>query len=453
MIRRFLLVAVFLAIASVNVFAQTDIDAAFDLMRHGDIQGSFEKFKASAMKANVYAQFCLAVCYEKGYGTEKNASEAFRYYRKTAEKGLAVGQRALADCYKKGIGTGVDNDKYGYWLAKAAGKYDPKGLTVLDDAYAEGMKYMAAGPIQPKQEEDVPRNDMALNDKEQIKPKAEPTPIKMKEERKSIEQESEPVIVSDIDINIPTSSTVNNNTFAVIIGNENYQRVAKVEFAENDANTFATYCKNALGIPANNIRSYTDATFGTMLVALKDIKSIADAYQGDLSVIFYYAGHGIPDGTGKAYLLPVDADGTQPEACLATDRLYEELNALQAKSVIVFMDACFSGAQRSEGMIVAARGVALKTKSGVPKGNCVVFSAANGEETAFPYKDKGHGMFTYFLLKKLQETKGNVTLGELGEYIQTNVERQSAVVNRKKQTPTVVPSASAGDWKSARLVQ
>ena len=116
------------------------------------------------------------------------------------------------------------------------------------------------------------------------------------------------------------------------------------------------------------------------------------------------------------------------------------------------MDACFSGAQRGDGMLVEARGVASKAKASAPKGNMVVFSAANGDETAYPYKEKGHGMFTYFLLKKLNETKGNVTLGELGDYITTQVKQQSVVVNRKSQTPTVVPSNTMGDdWRNWKL--
>jgi hypothetical protein len=38
----------------------------------------------------------------------------------------------------------------------------------------------------------------------------------------------------------------------------------------------------------------------------------------------------------------------------------------------------------------------------MPQGNMVVFSAAQGDETAYPNNDEKHGMFTYFLLKKLQ---------------------------------------------------
>ena len=68
-------------------------------------------------------------------------------------------------------------------------------------------------------------------------------------------------------------------------------------------------------------------------------------------------------------------------------------------------------------MLATARGVAIKPKASTPGGNVIVFSAATGDETAYPYDEKGHGLFTYFLLKKLQENKGNVTLGELSAYL------------------------------------
>lgn len=255
-----------------------------------------------------------------------------------------------------------------------------------------------------------------------------------------------------IDKNIPVNPTTNKNTFVVIIGNEDYQRVSKVSYALNDASTFASYCQKTLGIPQQNIRSYRNATYGTMLSALDDIKGIATAYHGNLDVVFYYAGHGIPSETDKsAYLLPVDADGMRTEVCLSTKRLYQTLGELNAQNVVVFMDACFSGAQRGDGMLASARGVALKVKADVPQGNTVVFSAATGEETAFPYKEKGHGMFTYFLLKKLQESKGEATLGELGEYVSEEVAKQSIVINHKSQTPTIISSDAMSSWKEIKL--
>ena len=260
------------------------------------------------------------------------------------------------------------------------------------------------------------------------------------------------VVDNALDINIPVTNEENKKTFSVIIGNENYERVTKVQYALNDAKVFASYCKKTLGLPKDNIRIYRDATYGTMLSALDDIKSIASAFEGDLNVIFYYAGHGVPSESDKtAYLLPVDASGQHTEVCLSTKRLYDTLDGLHAKRVLVFMDACFSGAQRGEGMLASARGVALKVKQDAPKGNMVVFSAATGDETAYPYKEKGHGLFTYYLLKKLQDTKGDVTLGELSDYVNKEVRRQSVVINHKSQSPTVVPAAGMSDWTSIKL--
>ena len=252
-----------------------------------------------------------------------------------------------------------------------------------------------------------------------------------------------------LDENIPVSEIKSNNTFVIAIGNENYQLVPSVSFAENDMEVFCKYCQKTLGVPISNIRKYKDATFGVMLSAISDLKDIAEAYNGDINVLFYYAGHGFPDEKShNAYLLPVDADGKQPEVCFPISRLYSELAALKSKSTVVFMDACFSGSQRGDGMLASARGVAIKAKEEKLHGNLVVFSAASGDETAYPYREKGHGMFTYFLLKKLQETKGAVTLGELSDYVTTNVKRQSVVTNRKSQTPTVIYSESFGmDWR------
>jgi len=259
--------------------------------------------------------------------------------------------------------------------------------------------------------------------------------------------------LSDVASNIPTTGARNENTFAVIIANENYHEESKVEFAKNDGETFKKYCIQTLGLPANNVKFIADATLNNILREINWLNQIAEAYKGEASIIFYYAGHGIPDESTKtSYLLPVDGFGSDVKSGYSLERLYQTLGKMNVKSVIVFMDACFSGAQRSGEMMVAARGIAIKTTQGEPVGNMVVFSAAQGDETAFPYREKGHGMFTYFLLKKLQETKGESTLGELSDYITDNVKKQSIVVNRKSQTPTVTPSATMAEkWKGMKL--
>ena len=258
---------------------------------------------------------------------------------------------------------------------------------------------------------------------------------------------------SDVDINIPENAINNETTFAIIIANENYQEESKVEYALNDGETFKTYCQKTLGLPEDNIHYKKDATLNNILSEVDWLSQVAKAYNGEANLIVYYAGHGIPDETnGSAYLLPIDGKGTNLRTGYSLAELYKTLGELPSQRITVFMDACFSGTKRGEGMLASARGVAIKSKPEAPKGKMIVFSAAQGDETAYPYEDKQHGLFTYFLLKKLQETKGNITLGELGEYIKQQVSRKSIVTNGKSQTPSVSASTSVEqNWKTLKF--
>jgi len=258
---------------------------------------------------------------------------------------------------------------------------------------------------------------------------------------------------SDVDVQIPENGIVNNQTFAVVIGNENYKNEIKVNFAANDATSFYQYAIKTLGVPKNQIHLVTDATFGQMLEELKWLNDIAKAYNGSAKLIFYYAGHGMPDEQSKsAFLIPTDGNSTLMQTAVKVDDLYARLTEYPTQSVTVFLDACFSGGSR-EGMLAKGRGVKIKPKEDALKGNLVVFSATSGDETAYPYKDKCHGLFTYYLLNKLKETKGNITYQGLYDYLKTNVNQQSIVTNQKPQTPKLNVSPEMSNWESMKLVE
>ncbi len=269
-------------------------------------------------------------------------------------------------------------------------------------------------------------------------------------------QTSAPTIItrqSDVDQNIPIVKQPNEETYVLIIGNENYQNVADVNSAGHDGDIFREYCIKTLGIPENHIKYFKDATLVNIHEGLSFIRNGVKGLNGNADVIFYYSGHGMPDEETKdAYLVPVDGNATVMETCYSLDRLYNELNSLNAKSTMVFLDACFSGARRDDQMLVAARGIARKPKAAALKGNMFVLSAASGQETAMAYQDKNHGMFTYFLLKKLQDSKGKATLKEISDYVTRNVTEQSNIVNKKSQTPKVRLSGEMGNqWTTKTL--
>ena len=257
---------------------------------------------------------------------------------------------------------------------------------------------------------------------------------------------------SDIDRNIPAVARRNDRTFALIVANENYRRESAVPFAANDGKIFAEYLKKTLGLPEDNIQLVVDGSLNDIKFGLNKLSQICGAFPGEASVIVYYAGHGIPDEASKdAYLLPVDGYGTDTSTGYSLRDLYASLGSMPSKQTAVFLDACFSGSERRGNMMMSARGVKIKPTAPRVEGNMVVFSATMDDETAYPYEQENHGMFTYFLLKKLQESKGDVSLGELADFVITKVKQTSILKNDKIQTPTVTASPAAPNWKNSKL--
>ncbi len=259
-------------------------------------------------------------------------------------------------------------------------------------------------------------------------------------------------LVSDVDEHIPTTKIKNDNTFALIIANENYQSVGSVPYALNDGRIFKQYCEQTLGLDSKKVHYLPNATGNQIKTEINWLQNVLSVFD-NANAIFYYAGHGLPDESSRtSYLMPVDGVTQDLTTCYKLDDLYAMLGNMQANHVLIFMDACFSGSNRGEGMLVSARGVALKARAGQPQGKMVVYAAAQGNETAYPYTEQQHGLFTYFLLKKLQESEGDLTCEELGDYIQTNVKQQSILENNKSQTPCVTPATEVvTEWRTWRL--
>lgn len=253
-----------------------------------------------------------------------------------------------------------------------------------------------------------------------------------------------------VDTKIAVNSQTDDKTFVVIVSNENYKNEESVPFAKNDGEVFKVYCQKTLGIPEDHIRFSPDATLGEMNYAIYWLGNMLKAYDGEARAIVYYSGHGMPDESGKeAYLLPVDGFSQSTEGALSTKNLYKKLGDMNSKNIMVFLDACFSGAKRDGKMLASSRGVAIKAKIDPVSDNTVVFSAAQGDETAYPYKSQKHGMFTYYVLEKMQQSGGYTTLGELSDYVTQQVKRKAVVENNgKSQTPTVIASSGNSNWRN-----
>lgn len=264
---------------------------------------------------------------------------------------------------------------------------------------------------------------------------------------------------SDVDKNIPSTPNQNSNRFALIIGNEDYSShqldlsdEVNVDYARNDASAFKEYAINVLGIPQENMIFMLDATTGKMNQGIAKANKILKITDGEAEMFVYYAGHGLPDEqTKEAYIMPVDVSGKNATEGIALKTMYEKLTEYPSKRVTVFIDACFSGGARNQGLL-AARGVKINPKESPLKGNLVVFSASSGVQSSLPYKQKEHGFFTYYLLKKLKESRGQVTYNELSEYLIDNVSLKSVLINDKEQSPKVsISSESQNIWMNWKI--
>lgn len=258
--------------------------------------------------------------------------------------------------------------------------------------------------------------------------------------------------LSIVDTDIPKAAVVRNETYALVIGNERYRFVADVPFARNDAMIFAEYCKNTLGIPAENVHVCEDGTKHMILEQeLTDWLGTEVTNRSSKRLIVYYAGHGVPDikDHNKAYLLPTDVYGTKPHEGIALDKFYSILGNLGFERVTVFLDACFSGVNRDNDGLSLDRAVEVEAQETRPvTGNLIVLAATIGNETAQSFQEEGHGLFTYYLLKELQETQGMVTYGRLVDNVEKSVSNVAPTLDlRKKQTPRAFTSFPNDAWR------
>jgi uncharacterized protein YgiM (DUF1202 family) len=264
--------------------------------------------------------------------------------------------------------------------------------------------------------------------------------------------------VEDVGIDIPVSGRSQKKTYALIIGNEDYrsrQRTLSVEqnaeFAINDAEIFRKYCERTLGIPQKQIKILRNATAAEISQGLAWINNLSKIENGNANLIFYYSGHGLPDEDNRSpVLVPVDVSANNIRYGIPLSDAYAALIEHPAKQVTVFLDACFSGAGKNQSLL-PRKGIKVRANKNAILGNMVVFSSSSETETSSVYREARHGYFTYYLLKKLKETRGNIKYDDLSSYLIRSVSKETGL-NGIIQTPEVNASQKVADtWQDWKL--
>ncbi len=266
----------------------------------------------------------------------------------------------------------------------------------------------------------------------------------------------------EIDKNIPQKEK-RPFVFALVIGNENYSdrqqslsQEQDVPYAMHDAKTFAQYAKNTMGVHDDNLRLTLNATAGEMQSSInwlinKTKNAVASGKKPE--IILYYAGHGLPNKDSIPFIIPLDVSSGDLSLAVSLPDLYQELSDTKAEKITIFIDACFSGGARKQNLTQGARsGIKLKPKNEVTTNNIIVFSATSNNQSAWAYDDKKHGIFTYYLLKKLQESQADISYNELFDYLKYNVNNKALDINKPSQTPEVnISNNFKQTWKELKI--
>jgi hypothetical protein len=256
-------------------------------------------------------------------------------------------------------------------------------------------------------------------------------------------------MASDVDALPSRKAMPVKHAYAIVIGIERYrQSLPRADFAVRDAQTVTRYLTKAMGYPEENVVTLIDDRALQSDFAKYFEKWLPNHVEPDSTVFVYFSGHGAPDfKTGGAYLVPYDGDPTFiAETGYSLKRMYDALGRLPAKEIIVALDSCFSGAGGRSVLAKGARPLVMTLQTGTALSeNMTVLSASAGDQISSTYDEKGHGLFTYFLLKGIQNEDvlnpdGSIHMDNLFDYIKPQVARIARKQYNNEQTPQLVRS-------------
>ena len=445
---------------------------AFD---RANLKTALKVWMEAAEAGDAEAQNNVGEIYERGLGTEPNYEAAVIWYQKSAAQNNHRAQFNLGTLYEQGLGVPADKLKALNLYRQSWGLAEDS--LIYQSAAREQQQAMMADLQKQLADKDskLAFLEKQLNEKEaQIAKRPEPQRdpqlvaevdslkkwvADLQAERKN----SATQIASISQLRTPTAPTVLQpaNTmalsesrealgmkfgrfYALVIGNQNYRLIDKLQTPLNDAQRAANVLKDKYGF---TVQILEDANDVSMLKALNDLNSVLTE---DDNLLIYYAGHGEKLQTGKqetGYWLPVNAEPPpQDTYWVPNEQITAHLGRLKAKRVLVVADSCYAGllsADPSYMFIDSKVGYTIDyMKFKLPKRSRLLLSSGGND----PVLDIGGGknsVFARAFLEELEANKGVLAAPELFARIRKRVSEMAAN-NKFVQMPEFKSIKGAG---------
>ncbi|WP_426318943.1 polysaccharide deacetylase family protein [Pseudoduganella sp. R-43] len=238
------------------------------------------------------------------------------------------------------------------------------------------------------------------------------------------------------------------NSYAVVIGINDYQKWPKLQYAVQDAKAIRDTLVSRFGFDGARVFTLTngDATRNNILALFHDKLAEAKLRKDDRIFVFF-AGHGatrqLSSGRSLGYIIPVDSDPQQVsvDAIPMTD-LQNIAESLDAKHLLFVMDACYSGLGLTRG-----GGTTAFLRDNARRIGRQMLTAGGADQMVADGGPNGHSVFTWTLLQALGgkadlNGDGMITATELAAYV------APAVSSVSQQTPAFgsLPGSEGGEF-------
>jgi len=259
------------------------------------------------------------------------------------------------------------------------------------------------------------------------------------------------------------------NLWAIVVGVNRYRdpKIRPLRFAVADAEAIQDVFSSRKRMPHRDVipMLYTDNSEKkpTQRNIFKGFAFVREHARREDTVLFFFSGHGV-EVNGRSYLLPCDVDTEIIDrTAISLGDINEELARTKAARQVVILDACHSGGPLITGNSFTAKGVDIgianpKEEQRTAKlarlalqaiANAegrIVLSSSKAGEVSYEYPEKGHGVFTYYLVKGLkgeadQDSNGYITVSEAYRYVYNSVVRWSRE-HKRRQTPSMEAKTS-----------
>ena len=243
--------------------------------------------------------------------------------------------------------------------------------------------------------------------------------------------------------------------WALLVGINDYPNdISPLRYCVADVEAFRQALVNVAGFKEDKIFLMTDQMRGQMeptnINVIKRLGILSKQIKADDTFVFYFSGHGIVNDE-SSFLLAANSDtatvDTLELSAIPLDRVSKILSTVKAQQLLTVIDACRNnpetGRSNQDNLLSDnfTRGFKIRrssSNSGNPSVSATLY-ACNVGERAYEWAEKGHGVFSYYLLEGLNgeavNSQGEVTVTGLAEYTQSHVVKWAEEFRGKKQTP------------------